>query len=86
MAVGALVEATVFLPVSQLIAICAEGSSAMSLGDLFEVSEEGEGINLVEAFNDVGLEGFSLFLVWVLVLERFEFLCFLGRWVQGLVV
>ena len=38
---GALVETTVFLPVSQLVAIGAEGLSAMSFGDLFEISEEG---------------------------------------------
>ena len=36
----ALVETTVFLPVSHLIAIGAEGSSAVSFGDLFEVSEK----------------------------------------------
>ena len=36
-AVGALVKATVFLPMSQLIAIGAEGSSAVSFGDLFKV-------------------------------------------------
>ena len=39
-AVWALVETTVFLPVSQLIAIGAEGSSAMFFWDLFEISEE----------------------------------------------
>ena len=39
-AVGALVETTVFLPMSQLVAVCAECSSVMSFGDLFEVSEE----------------------------------------------
>ena len=33
MAVGALVETAVFLPVSELIAIGAEGSSAVSFGD-----------------------------------------------------
>ena len=40
-AVWALVEATVLLPVSELVAIGAEGSSAVSFGDLFEVPEEG---------------------------------------------
>ena len=40
-AVWALVEATVFFPVSKLITVGAEGSSAMSFGDLFEVPEEG---------------------------------------------
>ena len=40
-AVWALVETTVFLPVSQLIAIGAEGSSAMFFGDRFEIFEEG---------------------------------------------
>ena len=39
--VGALVELTVFLPMSQLVTVCAERSSAMSFGDIFEVSEEG---------------------------------------------
>ena len=38
---GALVETTIFLPVTELIAVGAEGSSAMSFGDLFEVPEEG---------------------------------------------
>ena len=67
-AMWALVETTVLLPVSQLIAICAECFSAVSFRDLFEISEEWQGIDLVEAFDEVGLEGFSLFLVWVLVL------------------
>ena len=40
-AVGALVESTVFLPMSQLIAVCAECSSAVSFRDQFEISEEG---------------------------------------------
>ena len=37
----ALVEATVFLPVSQLITVGAERSSAVFFGDRFEVFEEG---------------------------------------------
>ena len=41
MAMWALVKSAVFLPVTELIAVGAEGSSAMSFGDLFEVSEEG---------------------------------------------
>ena len=41
MAMWALVESAVFLPVTELIAVGAEGSSAMSFGDLFEVPEEG---------------------------------------------
>ena len=40
-AMWALVETAIFLPVSQLVAIGAEGSSAMSFGDLFEVFKEG---------------------------------------------
>ena len=36
----ALVEAAVFLPVSQLIAIGAEGPSAVFFGDLLEISEK----------------------------------------------
>ena len=40
-AVWALVEATVFLPVSELIAIGAECLSAVSFRDQFEISEEG---------------------------------------------
>ena len=40
-AVWALVEMTIFLPVSQLIAIGAEGPSAMFFGDRLEISEEG---------------------------------------------
>ena len=40
-AVWALVEPAVLLPVSKLMAICAECSSAMFLRDRFEVSEEG---------------------------------------------
>ena len=41
MAVGALVEMAIFLPVSQLVAVGAEGSSAMSFRDLLETSKEG---------------------------------------------
>ena len=41
MAMGTLVETAVFLPVSQLVAVGAEGSSAVSFGDRFEVFEEG---------------------------------------------
>ena len=41
MAMGALVEATIFLPVSYLVAIGAERSSAMFLRDGFDVPEEG---------------------------------------------
>ena len=67
MAVGALVKVTVFFPVPQLIAIGAERSSAVFFGYCLEVSEEGQGVNLMEAFDDVGLEGFSLFFVGVLV-------------------
>ena len=40
-AVWALVEMAVFLPMSQLVTVCAEGSSAVSFGGLFEVSKEG---------------------------------------------
>ena len=64
----ALVEMTVFLPVSQLIAVGAECSSVVFFGDRFEVFKEGQGVDLVEALDDVGLEGLPLFLVWVLVL------------------
>ena len=39
-AVWALVETAVFLPMSQVVAIGAEGSSAVFLWDLFEVFEE----------------------------------------------
>ena len=38
---GALVEAAVLFPMSQLVTIGAEGSSAVFFGDLFEISEEG---------------------------------------------
>ena len=38
---GALVETAIFLPVSQLVAIGAEGSSAVFFRDGFEVFEEG---------------------------------------------
>ena len=41
MAVWALVKSAVFLPVTELVAVGAEGPSAMSFGDLFEVPEEG---------------------------------------------
>ena len=40
-AVWALVETAVFLPMSQLVTVCAECSSVVSFGDLFEISEEG---------------------------------------------
>ena len=66
-AVGTLVKVTVFFPVSQLIAVGAECSPAVFLWYGFEVSKEGQGVYLVEAFDDVGLEGFSLFFVGVLV-------------------
>ena len=66
-AMGTLVKVTIFFPVSQLIAVGAECSPAVFLGYCFEVSEEGQGVYLVEAFDDVGLEGFSLFFVGVLV-------------------
>ena len=39
-AVGTLVETAVFLPMSQLVAIGAEGSSAVSFRDRFEISEK----------------------------------------------
>ena len=52
---GALVESTVFLPMSQLVAVGAEGSSAVSFGDLFEISEKWQGVDLVEAFDDICL-------------------------------
>ena len=67
MAVGALVEVAVLFPVSQLIAVGAERSSAVFFGYCLEVSEEGQGVYLVEAFDDVGLEGFSLFFIGVLI-------------------
>ena len=38
---GALVETTIFFPMSQLIAIGAEGSPAVFLGYCLEVSKEG---------------------------------------------
>ena len=66
--VWALVETAVFLPVSQLIAVGTECSSAVFFGDRFEVFEEGQGVDLMKAFDDIGLEGFPLFFVWVLVL------------------
>ena len=40
-AVWALIETAILSPMSQLIAIGAEGSSAVFFGDLFEISEEG---------------------------------------------
>ena len=64
---GALVEMTVLFPMSQLIAVGAERSSVVFFGYCFEVSEEGQGVYLVEAFDDVGLEGFSLSFVGVVV-------------------
>ena len=67
-AVGALVKVTVLFPVSQLVAVGAECSSAVFFGYCLEVSEEGQGVYLMEAFDNVGLEGFSLFFVGVLVL------------------
>ena len=63
-----LVKVAVLFPVSQLIAVGAERSSAVFFGYCFEVSEEGQGVYLMEAFDDVGLEGFSLSFVGVLVL------------------
>ena len=68
MAVGALVKVAVLFPVSQLVAVGAECSSAVFFWYRLEVSEEGQGVYLMEAFDDVGLEGFSLFFVRVLVL------------------
>ena len=41
MAVWALVKSAVFFPMTELVAIGAEGSSAVSFGDLFKVLEEG---------------------------------------------
>ena len=41
MAVWTLIETAIFLPVSELVTIGAEGSSAMSFRDLFEISEVG---------------------------------------------
>ena len=40
MAMGALIEAAVLLPMSQLVAVGAEGSSAVSFWDLSEVLKE----------------------------------------------
>ena len=40
-AMWALVEAAVLLPVSELVAVGAEGSSAVSFRDRFEISEKG---------------------------------------------
>ena len=65
---GALVKMTVLFPMSQLITVGAERSSAVFFGYCLEVSEEGQGVYLVEAFDDVGLEGFSLSFVGVLFL------------------
>ena len=67
-AVGALIEVAVLFPVSQLITIGAKRPSAVSFGYCFEVSKEGQSVYLVEAFDDIGLEGFSLFFIGVLVL------------------
>ena len=64
---GALIKMAVLFPVSQLIAVGAECSSAVFFGYCLEVSEEGQGVYLMEAFDDVGLEGFSLSFVGVLV-------------------
>ena len=61
----ALVKVAIFFPVSQLVAVGAERSSAVFFGYCFEVSEEGQSVYLVEAFDDVGLEGFSLSFVGV---------------------
>ena len=69
---GTLVETAVFLPVSQLVAIGAECSSAVFFWYCLEIPKERQGVDLVEAFNDVGLEGFSLFLVGVMFLTRDE--------------
>ena len=63
----ALVKVTVLFPVSQLIAVGAERSSAVFFGYRFEVSKERQGIYLMEAFDDVGFEGFSLSFVGVSV-------------------
>ena len=41
MTMRALVKSAVFLPVTELIAVGAEGSSAMFIWDGFEVFEEG---------------------------------------------
>ena len=41
MTVWALVVAAVLFPMSQLVAVGTEGSSAMSFWDRFEISEEG---------------------------------------------
>ena len=51
-----------------MVAVRAEGSSAVFLGYLFEFPEERECINLVETHYDVGLEGLSLSFVRVVVL------------------
>ena len=64
----ALVKVAVLFPVSQLVAVGAERSSAVVLGYCLEVSEEGQGVYLMETLDDVGLEGFSLSFVGVLVL------------------
>ena len=65
---GALVKVTVLFPVSQLIAIGTERSSAVFFGYCFEASEEGQGVYLMEGLDDVGFEGFPLSFVGVLVL------------------
>ena len=51
----ALVEVTIFLPMSQLVAVCTECPSGEFLWYLFEFPEERECINLVEALYKVGL-------------------------------
>ena len=66
-AMGTLVKVTIFFPVSQLIAVGAECSPAVFLGYCLDVSEECQGVYLMEAFDDVGFEGFSLSFVGVLV-------------------
>ena len=68
MAMWTLVKVAIFFPVSQLIAVDAERSSAVFFGYCLEVSEEGQSVYLVEALDDVGFEGFSLSFVGVLVL------------------
>ena len=68
----ALVKVAVLFPVSQLIAVGTERSSVVFFGYCLEVSEEGQGVYLMEAFDDVGLEGFSLFSVGVLVFVFYE--------------
>ena len=54
-AVGTLIEVTVFFPMSQLVAVGAEGFSAVSFRDLFKIPKERQGVDLVETFDDIGL-------------------------------